>query len=191
MKTRQFFTIIFMALLSTTTFAQSTWQADKAHSQVSFGITHMRIAEVEGLFKEFDATIVAANEDFSDAQYTVEIMVPSIDTGVEMRDNHLRNADFFNVDKYPKMTFKSTSSEKVGDGKYSVKGDLTFHGVTKPVTLEVWHRGTVQDQKGNSVSGFAISGTVSRSDFNLGPDFPEAMLSDKVVIDVDAEFKKS
>jgi|25BtaG_2_1085352.scaffolds.fasta_scaffold03665_3 polyisoprenoid-binding protein YceI len=188
---KQLFSLLTIAFLSTGVFAQTTWKADKAHSQVSFGITHMTISEVEGLFNKFDATIEASEEDFSDAKYKVEIDVPSIDTGVEMRDNHLKNADFFDAEKYPKMTFVSTSSEKVGEGKYKVTGDLTFHGVTKPVTLDVWHRGTVKDQKGNLISGFAISGEVKRSDFNLGPDFPEAVLSDKVVIDVDAEFKKA
>ena len=188
---KQIFSILFTALLSTTVFAQTTWQADKAHSQVSFGITHMGISEVEGLFNEFDASIEASNEDFSDAKYVVEIKVPSIDTGVEMRDNHLRNADFFDAEKYPKITFVSTSSKKVGEGKYKVTGDLTFHGVTKPVTLDVWHRGTVENQQGNKISGFAISGIIKRSDFDLGSGFPEAVLSDEVLIDVDAEFKKS
>ena len=188
---KNLFSLLFIAFLSTTVVAQTTWKADKAHSQVSFGITHLGISEVEGRFNEFDATIEASEEDFSDAKYKVEIHVPSINTGIEMRDNHLRNADFFDAEKYPKMTFVSTSSEKVGEGKYKVTGDLTFHGVTKPVTLDVWYRGSAKDQKGNPISGFAISGEVKRSDFNLGPDFPEAMLSDKVVIDVDAEFKKA
>lgn len=188
---KKVFSFLFLSFLSLNVFAQSTWKADKAHSQVSFGITHLGISEVEGLFNEFDATIEASKQDFSDAKYTVEIMVPSIDTGVEMRDNHLRNADFFDVENHPKMTFTSTSSEKVGEGKYEVIGDLTFLGITKSITLDVWHRGTVKDQKGNSVSGFAISGNVKRSDYGLGPKFPEAVLSDTVVIDVDAEFKKS
>lgn len=183
--------ILFMTFLSSTIFAQATWKADKAHSQVSFGITHLGISEVEGLFNEFDATIEASKEDFSDARYVVEIQVPSINTGVEMRDNHLRNADFFDAEKFPKMTFVSTSSKKIEEGKYKVAGNLTFHGVTKPVILDVWHRGTIENQNGNLVSGFAISGNIKRSDFNLGPDFPEAVLSDTVVIDVDAEFKKS
>ena len=188
---KHLFSFLLIAFLGTNLSAQTTWKADKAHSQVSFGITHLGISEVEGLFNEFDATIESSKEDFSDASYNVEIMVPSIDTGVEMRDNHLRNADFFDAEKYPKMTFVSTSSKKVAEGKYEVTGDLTFHGVTKPVTLDVWYRGQAQDQKGNPIAGFAISGVVKRSDFDLGPKFPEAMLSDEVVIDVDAEFKKA
>jgi polyisoprenoid-binding protein YceI len=187
---KQIFSFLFIAFLSTTISAQTTWEADKAHSQVSFGITHLTISEVEGRFNEFDAAIEAEKEDFSDAKYTVEISVPSIDTGIERRDSHLKSADFFDAEKYPKMTFVSTSSEKVGEGKYRVAGDLTFHGITKPVTLDVWHRGTITNQNGELVSGFEITGDVSRSDFNLGPDFPEAVLSDKVIIDVDAEFKK-
>lgn len=188
---KQIFSLLFIALLSTGAIAQTTWKIDPAHSEVSFGITHMGISEVEGEFDKFDGTIVATEDDFSDAEYEMVIEVPSVNTGVEMRDNHLRNADFFDAEKHPKMIFKSTSSEKVGDGKYKVTGDLSFHGVTKPVTLDVWYRGTVENpQNGDVISGFAISGDVKRSDFNLGPDFSEAILSDKVVIDVDAEFKK-
>jgi len=188
---KQIFSFLFVAFLSTNIFAQTTWKADPAHTQVSFGITHLGISEVEGLFREFDGSIVAAKDDFSDAKYDIVIEVPSIDTGIKMRDDHLRNADFFDAEKYPKMTFKSTSSEKVSEDKYKVTGDLTFHGITKPVTLDVWHRGTVENpQNGDVISGFAISGNVKRSDYNLGPDFPEAMLSDQVVIDVDGEFIK-
>lgn len=188
---KQVFSLLMIAFLSTTTFAQTTWKVDPAHTQVSFGITHMGISEVEGRFNKFDGSITAANKDFSDANYELTIEVPSIDTGVEMRDNHLRNADFFDAENHPKMTFKSTSSKKVSENKYKVTGDLTFHGITKPVTLDVWYRGTVENpQNGDVISGFAISGDVKRSDYNLGPDFPEAVLSDSVVIDVDGEFKK-
>ncbi|NJY62133.1 YceI family protein [Salinimicrobium sp. CDJ15-81-2] len=188
---KQVFSLLTIAFLSTTTFAQTTWKVDPAHTQVSFGITHMGISEVEGRFNQFDGNITASNKDFSDAKYELTVEVPSIDTGVEMRDNHLKNADFFDAEKYPKMTFKSTSSEKVGDNKYKVAGDLTFHGITKPVTLDVWYRGTIENpQNGDVISGFAISGEVKRSDYNLGSGFPEAVLSDKVVIDVDGEFKK-
>lgn len=188
---KQVFSLLIIAFISTTAFAQTTWKVDPAHTQASFGITHMGISEVEGRFNEFDGSIVASQDDFSDAQYQMSLKVSSIDTGIEMRDNHLRNADFFDAEKYPEMTFKSTSSEKVGENKYKVTGDLTFHGVTNPVTLDVWYRGTVENpQNGDVISGFAISGEVKRSDYKLGPDFPEAVLSDKVVIDVDGEFKK-
>lgn len=188
---KKVFSFVLLAFLSTNIFAQTTWEADKAHSQVSFAITHLGIAEIEGLLKDFDAEIIASEEDFSDAEYNVEIDVSSIDTGIEQRDEHLRSADFFEVEKYPKMTFESTSTEKVSDGRYKVTGDLTLHGVTKPVTLDVWHRGTIEHpQSGEPVSGFQITGTIDRSDFNVGGGFPEPMLSDEVKIKVDGEFKK-
>lgn len=188
---KQVLSILFVAFLSINTFAQTTWKADRAHTQVTFEITHMGIADIKGNFNKFEGNIVASKEDFSDAQYQISIDVPSIDTGIEMRDNHLRSADFFDVEKYPEMTFKSTSSEKVGENKYKVTGDLTFHGITKPVTLEVLYRGTIEHpQNKKMISGFAITGNVKRSDFNLGPNFPEPMLSDNVVIDVNGEFIK-
>ena len=188
---KQLLSLVMIAFLSTTTFAQTTWNVDPAHTQASFGITHMGISEVEGRFNQFDGSIVTSKEDFSDAKYQITIEIPSIDTGIEMRDNHLKSADFFDVEKHPRMTFKSTSSKKVGENKYKVTGDLSFHGISKPVTLDVWYRGTVENpQNGDVISGFAISGEVKRSDYNLGPDFPEAVLSDKVIIDVDGEFKK-
>ena len=185
------FSFLFIAFLGLNISAQTTWKADPAHTQVSFGITHLGISEVEGKFNKFDGSIVASKDDFSDAEYEISIEVASIDTGIEMRDDHLRSPDFFDAEKYPKMTFESSSSKKIGDDKYEVKGDLTFHGITKPVTLEVWYRGTIENpQNGSIISGFAISGEVKRSDYNLGPDFPETVLSDKIVIDVDGEFIK-
>src|SRR5690554_1742866 len=183
--------LMMFAFLSVGVMAQTTWKVDPAHSQVSFGIEHLTISEIEGGFDSFDATIVADKEDFSDAKFEVTIDVNSINTGVQMRDDHLRNPDFFEVEKYPEMTFKSTSIRKAGADRYKVQGDLTFHGVTKPVTLDVWYRGTIENpQSGDVISGFQVTGEVKRSDFNLGPDFPEQVLSDKVRIKVDGEFKK-
>lgn len=180
-----------LALLSTGIFAQTTWKADKSHSQVSFAITHLGISEVEGVFRQFDATIVTPTEqDFSDAWYEVEIEVASVYTGIERRDNHLRNEDFFHAEKFPKMIFKGATSEKISDGRYKVTGDLTLHGVTKPVTLDVWHRGTIENQRGETIAGFQITGSINRSDFNIGPGFTEPALSDDVRIKVDGEFKK-
>lgn len=180
---------VLFALISTGVFAQATWTVDKAHSQVSFGITHLGISEVEGLFRTFDATIVSSEEDFSDAVFDVEIDVASVDTGIEKRDDHLRTADFFDVENHPEMTFKSNSIEDAGSDRYTLTGDLTLHGVTKPVDLEVWYRGTVEQENG-PVSGFQITGTLDRSDFNIGAGFPEAMLSDEVRIKIDGEFKR-
>ncbi|UJH89844.1 YceI family protein [Antarcticibacterium sp. 1MA-6-2] len=182
--------IVFIAFMGAAVSAQTTWKPDKAHSQVSFAITHLGISEIEGSFDSFEATINATKEDFSDADYDVEIDASSINTGVGRRDDHLRNPDFFNVENNPKITFKGKATEKISDGKYKVSGDLTMNGVTKPVTLEIWHRGTIENQKGEKVAGLKITGKVNRSNFNLGPKFPEAVLSDEVLLEADGEFKK-
>lgn len=186
---KKLFSFMFVAFLSTSIFAQTTWKSDPNHSQVSFGIVHSGISEVEGVFDTFDATIITSEKDFSDAKFEVNIDLASVDTQVEMRDNHLKSADFFNVEKYPTMTFKSTGIEETADNHYEVTGNLSFHGITNPVTLDVWYRGTNVTEKG-STAGFQITGIIKRSDFNLGTKFPEAVLSNEVEIKVDAEFKK-
>src|SRR5699024_6585456 len=113
-----------------------------------------------------DATIVSSEEDFSDAVFELTVDVASIDTEVERRDNHLKSADFFEVEKYPTMTFKSTSIKKAGKDRYKLKGDLTLHGVTKPVTMELWYRGTIVNPQSQAViAGFQLTGTLKRSDF--------------------------
>ncbi|UJH90340.1 YceI family protein [Antarcticibacterium sp. 1MA-6-2] len=132
---KQVLLLITIAFISSTTLAQTTWKVDPAHTQVSFGITHLGISEVEGKFNKFDGSITTTKDDFSDAQYQMTIEVPSIDTGIEMRDDHLKSPDFFDAEKNQKMIFKSTSSEKAGEGKYRVKGELTFNGFTKPSLL--------------------------------------------------------
>lgn len=186
---KNLFSFIFIAFLSCSVFAQTTWKSDPAHSQVSFAVIHNGISEVEGVFDTFDATIVSSEDDFSDAVFTVTIDVASVDTQIEMRDDHLRSADFFNVEKFSEMTFKSTSIKQVSENKYKVAGELTLHGITKPVTLDVWYRGTIE-QKEDLVAGFQITGTIDRSDYEVGTKFPASMLSDEVTIKVDAEFKK-
>lgn len=182
-------TIALIFSVSMTVQAQSTWNVDKAHAKVNFSTVHNTISDVEGLFNGFDISIVSSKEDFSDAVFTLEIDVNSIDTEIEMRDNHLRSADFFEVAKYPKMTFKSTSIENTNvKNRYKLKGNLTLKGITKPVTLDVWYRGTIEDEKGQKIAGFQIIGTIARMDFNVGEKFPEAIISNEVAIKADGEF---
>ncbi|HLU90491.1 MAG TPA: YceI family protein [Cyclobacteriaceae bacterium] len=188
---KKLLSVLVLALFSSTGFAQSTWTADNAHSKLAFSTVHLGISDVAGLFNEFDATIVASEDNFSDAVFDLTVDVASIDTEVKMRDDHLRSADFFNVEKFPKMTYKSTSIKKAGKDRYKLTGDLTLHGITKPVTMELWYRGTIENpQNGAVTSGFQLTGTLNRSDFNIGPDFPELMISDEVKIKADGEFIK-
>ena len=184
-------TLAFAFLLSVSVYAQSTWKVDPAHAKVTFSTVHNTISDVEGLFNSFDAQIGTSKEDFSDASFEVTNDVNSIDTEVKMRDDHLRSADFFEVEKFPKMTFKSHSIKKAGKkGRYKVKGDLTIKDVTKPITLDLWYRGTIQNDQGKSIAGFQVTGAIDRIEYNVGKGFPKALISEEVVIKVDGEFIK-
>ena len=189
---KKLFSLLIVSLLSTSLFAQSaSWKADPMHSQLSFSTTHLGISDVDGLFKKFDATATGSAADFSDAVFSLTADVASIDTEVEMRDKHLRSADFFDVEKFPTMTYKSTGIEKAGENKYRLTGNLTLHGVTKPVTMDLWYRGTiVNPQSKTPTAGFQLTGTIKRSDFGIGEKFAPPMLSDEVKIKADGEFKK-
>ena len=186
---KKLLSFLIVALLSTPIFAQTTWKADPMHSKLTFSTTHLGISDIAGLFKTFDVTVTANQENFSDAVFTLSADVGSIDTEVEMRDNHLKSADFFEVEKYPKMTFKSTSIEKTGKDKYKLTGNLTIRDITKPVTMDLWYRGTIENpQSKATTAGFQLTGNIKRSDFNVGPKFPAPMISDEVRIKADGEF---
>ena len=188
---KRLFSLLIVAFFSTAVFAQTTWNVDPMHSKLTFSITHLGISDVDGLFNKFSASAITNKADFSDAVFELSTEVASINTQVEMRDNHLRSADFFEVEKYPSMTFKSTSISKVSENKYKLNGNLTLRGITKPVSMNLWYRGTVEDAKSKkSTSGFQLTGTLKRSDFNIGPKFPSPILSDEVQIKADGEFIK-
>ena len=167
----------------------SVWKSDKTHSNIKFTITHLMVSDVEGSFKNFDAKITASKEDFSDAAVELSADINSINTENDQRDNHLKGADFFDAAKYPTFNFKSTEFKKVADKQYKVKGNLTLHGVTKEVTLDATYRGTVlHPMSKKNVAGFKVSGSIKRSDFGIGANYPSAMLSDEVAFTANAEF---
>lgn len=158
-------TLLAMLLFAAgSAFAQTTWTIDKAHSKIAFNVTHMAVSEVEGNFKEFDASLVTKAADFNGAEVTFTAKTASIDTDIERRDNHLRSPDFFDAEKYPEITFKGNLNKK-GD-KYVLKGDLTMHGVTKPVEFDVTYGGTINTGRGEK-AGFKISGKLNRHDYGL------------------------
>jgi polyisoprenoid-binding protein YceI len=186
---KKLLSFLIVALLSTPIFAQTTWKADPMHSKLTFSTTHLGISDIAGLFKTFDVTVTANQENFSDAAFTLSADLGSINTEVEMRDNHLKSADFFEVEKYPKMTFKSTAIQKNGKDKYKLTGNLTIRDITKPVTMDLWYRGTIENpQSKATTAGFQLTGKIKRSDFNVGPKFPAPMISDEVRIKADGEF---
>ncbi|WP_432714373.1 YceI family protein [Pedobacter sp.] len=178
-------------LFSQSVAAQNVWTSDPNHSKLAFSITHLGISDVDGSFDKFVATATSSKADFSDAVFDLSVEVASINTHVEMRDKHLRSADFFDVETYPTMTYKSSTIKKVADNKYQLTGNLTLHGVTKQVTMDLWYRGTIENDKTKAkTSGFQLTGTIKRSDFGIGPKFAAPMLSDEVKIKADGEFKQ-
>lgn len=165
--------------------AQSTWKADGAHTKVSFTITHLMISEVEGRFSDFDIK-ATATDTFDEAEFMVDIKTTSVDTVIERRDNHLRSADFFDAEKFPSITFKSTGFEKTGDKTFKLTGDLTMHGVTKPVTLDGKVNGIITDQRSQKLkAGLKLTGTVNRLDFGVGGETPT--LGDDVELTINIE----
>lgn len=186
MKKIVLFLSAFVVLTAFTT-ALSTWNNDKAHSQLAFTVTHLGLSDVSGMFNEFEATVTSSKEDFSDALFELKANVASLHTRVQQRDDHLRSADFFEVEKYPTMTFKSTSIKKTGKDQYALTGNLTIRDITKEVTMDLLYRGTIKNQE-TPTAGFQLTGTIKRSDFNVGSKFPAPMISDEVRIKADGEF---
>jgi polyisoprenoid-binding protein YceI len=184
--------IILSAFFFLTAFTtlNNIWNNDDAHSQVAFTVKHLGISDVSGTFNDFDVKIHAAKPDFSDATVTFTARVASIDTRVEARDNHLKSADFFDAENYPDLTFKSTSIKKEGkSNKYKLTGNLTLHGITKQVTVDMEYQGSVENAMNKKQTvGFQVTGIIKRSDFNLGNGFPPPMISDEVRIKADGEF---
>jgi polyisoprenoid-binding protein YceI len=188
---KKLISFLIVALLCTQPFAQTVFKVDSLHAKLAFSIMHIGISDVAGLFKTFDVTVTTSKADFSDAVFELSADVASINTEVEMRDNHLRSAEFFEVEKYPAMTFKSTSIKKVSKDKYKLAGNLTLHGITKPVTMDLWYRGTAENPLNKiTSSGFQLTGSLKRSDFGIGPKYPPPMIGDKVSIKADGEFIK-
>ncbi|GGA94116.1 YceI family protein [Puia dinghuensis] len=179
-----------LILVAGSTFAQ-TWSMDKAHSQVNFGITHMGINEIDGSFGTVSATLTSSKDDFSDGVVEFTADMSSVNTGNEQRNNHLKSPDFFDAAKFATLTFKSTSFKKVSDKTYQVSGDLTLHGVTKPVTLTATFNGTtVNPMNKKTIAGFKVTGTIKRTDFGIGANFPAGMVSDDVTLVANTEFVK-
>lgn len=179
--------LVIMLLLATGVFAQTTYKVDKSHSKLGFAISHMMISEVEGQFNSFDATITTAKGDFSDATVELTADVNTVYTNSERRDGHLKSADFFDAAKYPTITFKSTSVTKSGDKTFKVVGDLTMHGVTKPVTIDLTLTGTADGRDGKKMAGFKATGTINRVEFGVGTSGPGT--GDEVTLNAKGEFK--
>lgn len=160
-------TLILAMAINLTTFSQTTWNVDPSHSRVNFSVSHLVISEVDGTFKTFTGSLVSSKEDFSNAEINFEIDVNSINTENEKRDGHLKSEDFFYVEKYSKITFKSTSFKKVKGNNYILKGNITMRGITKSITLDVKYGGIAKDGYGNTKAGFIFKGQLNRINFGI------------------------
>jgi len=184
--------LLIAIVFCTSAFAQTTWSIDKAHSKIGFNVVHMAVSEVEGKFNDFEGNVVSQSDDFSNATVTFAAKAASIDTDNERRDNHLRSKDFFEVEKYPEVTFKGNLTKV--SGKYKLKGDLTMHGVTKPVEFDVSYGGSINHPRGTK-AGFKLAGQINRRDFGLTWDNKvatgELVVSDTVDLIVKIELDKA
>jgi polyisoprenoid-binding protein YceI len=185
-------TAISATLFAFTVVTPASWTYDTNHAKVGFSVTHLMVSDVEGYFKTSTATLTAAKDDFTDAVVDFSAEAGSINTNQEMRDNDLKSDKFFNVAQFPTLTFKSTSFKKAKEANtYTVKGNLTMHGITKPVTLTAVSRIGTNPMSKKTVAGFKISGKLNRLDFGIGAGMPEAVVSNEVLIDANAEFIKN
>ncbi|SFW76024.1 Polyisoprenoid-binding protein YceI [Sinomicrobium oceani] len=180
--------IAFLTLSAFTTIG-NTWKSDPPHTQLGFTVTHLGINDISGAFEDVSITLNAKGEDLRDAAFSLVAQTVSVDTRVDARNNHLKSTDFFNAEKYPEMSFTSTEIKKEGNNRYSLTGELSLHGITKTVHLNVLDRGLVTNPMSNKETrGIQVSGTIKRSDFGIGEKFPEAVISDEVRIIANAEF---
>jgi polyisoprenoid-binding protein YceI len=192
---RSILTTVTAALFAVSAFAADNFVVDKMHSEATFQVRHL-VSRVSGKFDDFAGAISVdeANPGVSSVEFTIK--TPSIDTGVADRDKHLRSADFFEVEKYPEITFKSTSIKPTSrKNVYDVTGTFTMHGVTKTITLPVEFLGFIKDPRGNTRAGFSAHTVLNRKDYgivwNRTLDSGSTLLSDDVDVTVNIEAAKS
>jgi polyisoprenoid-binding protein YceI len=167
-----------------------TYQIDLSHSAVEFTVRHLVISKVKGRFTRFNGDFHLDDKDITKSSLKVTIEADSIDTNDAKRDAHLRSADFFDVEKFPILTFAGTGFERAGAG-YRVTGDLTIHGVTREITLDVEDLGSVKDPWGNTRVAFSVSGALDRKDYglhwNAALETGGFVVGDKIQIHIEVE----
>ncbi|MEU5977255.1 YceI family protein [Streptomyces sp. NPDC047315] len=168
---------------------------DPAHSSIGFTVRHAMVTNVRGAFDEYDGKLSLNGADPASSAAVIDVKITSIDTANEDRDNHLRSADFFDAEKFPTMTFRSTRAEEAGGDTYRMIGDLTIKDVTRPLTIDLEFNGSAKDAFGNERVGFEGSATILRSDWgltwNAAVETGGVMVSDKVKLTFDISAIKS
>ena len=170
-------------------YITGTWSIDPVHSEIGFSVRHMMVSKVRGYFRDFSGEIVTA-EDPTQSSVTARINMDSIDTRQEQRDAHIRSADFFDVGNHTEMTFRSTAVAADGDD-WTVTGDLTIKGITKPVTLQLELNGFGPDAYGGTRAGFSAKTVISRSEFGVDIAMPMdgggVVVGDKINVELEIE----
>ena len=170
------------------------WKIDPVHSEIKFKVKHLVVSNVTGQFKKFDGTIESSADDFDGAKVSFEADVNSIDTNNEMRDGHLKSADFFDAANHPKLLFVSKEFKKKSDSEYELTGDMTIRGITKEITLNVIYNGSAKGMDGSDIAAFEIYGKLNRFDFGLHWNaLTEAggfAVSSEIKIEINTEMKQ-
>lgn len=191
---RMFSSLVVASFLAVSTLSSATFVVDNGHTSVGFSIKHMMITNVTGVFKEFDGKLDFDEEKKSFNSLNANVVVASIDTGIQKRDEHLRSADFFEVNKYPKITFKMTKYTPNGD-EGEMEGELTIRDITKKVVLKTEIGGIIKDQQGNKRLGFSLSGKINRKDFGLTwnktLETGGVVVGDEVKLNIEVQAKES
>jgi polyisoprenoid-binding protein YceI len=147
--------------------ANEQWDFDVAHSSINFSVRHLMVSKVRGQFTKWSGSLEFDEQEPTRARVEAQLDAASIDTKDAQRDAHLRSADFLDTERFPTISFKSTGIEKVGDARFSMKGELTIRGITKPVTLDVEYAGRAKDPWGGERVGFSARTSIDRKDFGL------------------------
>ena len=172
-----------------------TWQFDLSHSSINFHVCHLMVSKVHGRFTKWDGILEIDPENLANSRVEVTIDAASLDTQEPKRDDHLRSPDFFEVEKFPQLTFKGTKVEKRGDDRYALTGDLTIHGVTRSVTLDVEGGDVVKDPWGGVRTGYSAKTSISRKDYgltwNVALETGGIVVGDKIEITIEIEAIKA
>ncbi len=189
---KRFAIVLALALASTSVFAADSYAVDPVHSNVAFTIRHL-VSKVTGKFDDFSGTVNVDPKKLATSSVDFAIKVASIDTGNGDRDKHLKSGDFFDAEKYPEITFKSSSVKAAGKDKYSVAGTLTMHGVSKLVVLPVQFGGFGKDMQGNEKAGFELSTKLDRKEYGINWNKAVdngTLLGDEVAVSINLETSK-
>ncbi|QOR01892.1 YceI family protein [Campylobacter sp. 2014D-0216] len=189
MKKLFFSSLVAVSILTSATFAKD-FSLDKAHTSVAFKIKHLQISNVNGNFKDYDATIDFDSANFEFKKLQANIKVASINTENKARDAHLQQDDFFKAKAHPNITFTMSKYEKISNEKGKMYGALNIAGVSKDIVLETEIGGVIKTDSGKEKAGFTLQGQIKRSDFNFAPDTTSLTLGDEVQINIEAEINE-